>query len=339
MQPRYQIFVSSTFRDLTAERQAVLDAILGLNHFPAGMEVFPAANSTPWELITKIISESDYYVLIIGGRYGSVDENGVSYTEKEYDLAVKLKKPVLAFVHADPGKIAVEKSEEKLKAQRKLEKFRTKVKRHHIKPWNNAEDLKSNVIVGLVHLFNAFPADGWVKASGINNPELMTKLVKLQQRHDELQSENLVLKEKLSEAAPANIAQGNSVVSFELMISVESGARQIKCSTTWDEIFFGIAESLVNPCPEWMLERSLFGFLEEKISKQKEEWIQNKISRQSQIRSSKPFAIGVVRQFFVLNLVDSFHKSRGENREIYWHLTKEGKEKYFTHTAFHSAIT
>lgn len=65
-QPRYQVFVSSTFRDLQVERQCALDAILELNHFPAGMEIFPAADATPWELIERIIGDSDYYVLIIG---------------------------------------------------------------------------------------------------------------------------------------------------------------------------------------------------------------------------------------------------------------------------------
>jgi hypothetical protein len=79
MQPRYQIFVSSTFRDLREERQAALDAILELSHFPAGMEIFPAADATPWELIRAIIADLDYYVLIIGGKYGSTGPDGVSY--------------------------------------------------------------------------------------------------------------------------------------------------------------------------------------------------------------------------------------------------------------------
>ena len=71
-QPRYQIFVSSTFQDLEEERKAILNAILKLNQFPAGMEIFPAANDTAWELIKKVIEDSDYYVLVIGGRYGSM---------------------------------------------------------------------------------------------------------------------------------------------------------------------------------------------------------------------------------------------------------------------------
>lgn len=41
---RYQVFVSSTFRDLVPERQNVLQAILEVQAFPAGMELFASAN-------------------------------------------------------------------------------------------------------------------------------------------------------------------------------------------------------------------------------------------------------------------------------------------------------
>lgn len=77
MEKRYQIFISSTFRDLIDERQAVLKSILELDHMPAGMELFPATYDTAWDLIKDVIDASDYYVLIIGGRYGSLDGEGI----------------------------------------------------------------------------------------------------------------------------------------------------------------------------------------------------------------------------------------------------------------------
>lgn len=74
MDKRYQVFISSTFEDLKEERQAVSKAVLELNHMPAGMELFPASDDKAWQLIKEVIDASDYYVLIIGGRYGSLDE-------------------------------------------------------------------------------------------------------------------------------------------------------------------------------------------------------------------------------------------------------------------------
>jgi hypothetical protein len=84
MDNKYQIFVSSTYTDLIDERQETLKSILDLGHIPSGMEGFHAADEKQLSYIKKIIAECDYYVLILAGRYGSVDETGISYTEREY---------------------------------------------------------------------------------------------------------------------------------------------------------------------------------------------------------------------------------------------------------------
>jgi hypothetical protein len=101
MNKKYQVFISSTFTDLAQERQSAMRAVLDLGHIPSGMEIFTAADVEQFKYITKVIDECDYYVLIIGARYGSVDAAGVSFTEKEYDYAVGQKKTVLAFIHGD----------------------------------------------------------------------------------------------------------------------------------------------------------------------------------------------------------------------------------------------
>src|SRR5687767_10458335 len=88
MEKRYQVFVSSTFRDLVDERQEVMQALLELGCMPAGMELFPAASDDQWTLIKKVIDDSDYYIVIVGGRYGSLGPDGLSYTEMEYRYAL-----------------------------------------------------------------------------------------------------------------------------------------------------------------------------------------------------------------------------------------------------------
>ncbi len=74
MDKRYQVFVNSTYTDLMEERNEVMQALLELNCMPAGMELFPAANEDQWNWIKRVIDESDYYVVIVAGRYGSVSE-------------------------------------------------------------------------------------------------------------------------------------------------------------------------------------------------------------------------------------------------------------------------
>ena len=67
------------------------------------MELFPAEDSTAWDHIKREIDESDIYLLIISGRYGSVDDTGLSFTEREYRYALETGKSILAFVHSAPG--------------------------------------------------------------------------------------------------------------------------------------------------------------------------------------------------------------------------------------------
>lgn len=76
MNKRYQVFVSSTYQDLSDERMEVVKALLELDCIPCGMEYFPAANEDSWSYISKLIQECDYYVLIVGGRYGSLTKEG-----------------------------------------------------------------------------------------------------------------------------------------------------------------------------------------------------------------------------------------------------------------------
>ncbi|MBA8959633.1 hypothetical protein JOJ86_002925 [Rhodococcus percolatus] len=126
---RYQVFVSSTYTDLTEERAAVIQSILRMDHLPAGMEMFPSADEGQWDLIEQVIDKSDYYVVVVAGRYGSIiDAEGISYTEKEYDYAVKADIPVLGFVHNGPGNIVAKNTDMSSDAQELLEKFREKVK-------------------------------------------------------------------------------------------------------------------------------------------------------------------------------------------------------------------
>lgn len=54
MKKRYQIFVSSTYKDLIEERLIVKKAILEMKHFPAGMEEFPALDKPQIVFLIKL---------------------------------------------------------------------------------------------------------------------------------------------------------------------------------------------------------------------------------------------------------------------------------------------
>lgn len=124
MDKRYQVFVSSIYADLQEERQEVMQALLELDCIPAGMELFPAANEDQWTLIKNVIDDCDYYMVILAGRYGSIGPDGSSYTEMEYRYALETAKPVLGFVHRNPGSLQANRCEATDEGKGKLVTFR-----------------------------------------------------------------------------------------------------------------------------------------------------------------------------------------------------------------------
>src|SRR3954447_24507758 len=212
MEKRYQVFVSSTFTDLIEERRAVMQALLELKCIPAGMELFPASTDDQWTLIQRVIDDCDYYLVIVGGRYGSMDAQGISYTEKEYDYAVQQGKPVMGFVHGNPDDIPVRNTDRDPLAAAKLEAFRSKVQRRMCKLWHNADDLGGVVSRSCVNALSNHPAEGWVKARYAKTTEDLEKVNKM---HEEIR----ILKEEVSRLheidsrVPANLARGEDVVT------------------------------------------------------------------------------------------------------------------------------
>jgi len=189
MDKKYQVFVSSTYQDLVEERQAVSRSILDMGHIPAGMELFPAADVEQLAYIKKVIDECDYYILIIGGRYGSLGSDGISFTEQEYNYAIATKKPVLAFVHADAGSIAFAKSEPDPEKRSKLDAFIGRVMQGRIvQKWRDAADLRANAIVSLQRAFNEMPQVGWVRADTTSS-EIRQRILEYRERISDLEDQ------------------------------------------------------------------------------------------------------------------------------------------------------
>ncbi len=186
MQKRYQVFLSSTFRDLELERLEVMRALLELDCFPCGMEYFPASNDDQWSFIKELIDQCDYYVVVVAGRYGSVDAAGISFTEREYRYALEREIPVLGFVHADPGQIPQGKSELDPEGQKRLIEFRSLVQTRLCKEWATAAELGAVVSRSLTQLMRRAPRPGWVRADHLASPEAAEEIVRLRQINDQL---------------------------------------------------------------------------------------------------------------------------------------------------------
>ncbi|WP_218776852.1 DUF4062 domain-containing protein [Hydrogenophaga sp. IBVHS1] len=259
---RFQIFVSSTYLDLVEERQAVLKAILELDHMPAGMELFPATDDSAWILIKSVIDESDYYVLIVGRKYGSLHADGLGYTEKEYDYAYEQKKPVIALLHSDPGLIPRDKTDIDEAQWKRLEKFREKVRsRHTCQFWTSAHDLKASVIVSLTAMIKRHPAVGWVRADSVPTGARIEDVLLLKERVAELEVE-LSASRTLPSPETAGLAQGND--AHEIQVKVETSSHEwnpYPILYSWDDLFAHVAPALLNEASDGRLRSAISSYV------------------------------------------------------------------------------
>ncbi|MGP5372936.1 DUF4062 domain-containing protein [Psychrobacter alimentarius] len=205
MRKRLQVFISSTYIDLIEERQAAVGAVLKSGHIPAGMELFNASDKSQLEIIKRWIDESDVYMLILGGRYGSVEpESGISYTELEYDYALEIEKPLFAVV------INENALEEKIKKHgssvmevsnpSELKLFRAKVLNNMSSFFEDIKDIRLAVMESLPEIASTRELAGWISGNEIPDTKgLVDEIAKLNNDVKELTKQNSILSNKVGQ--------------------------------------------------------------------------------------------------------------------------------------------
>ncbi|MGW9531191.1 DUF4062 domain-containing protein, partial [Paenibacillus terrae] len=180
---------------MVEERQAAVTAVLNAGHIPAGMELFKSGDQSQKETIKRWINESDVYMLILGGRYGSIDtETEKSYTHWEYDYAGEQGKRRFAIV-VDENKLMEKAKENPSYLERenyaKYQEFKTQVLSNISKFYEDLKDIKLIVMESLKEYEDDKKLVGWIRSDAVKNQE------KLIEENNKLFKENSKLKESL----------------------------------------------------------------------------------------------------------------------------------------------
>lgn len=259
MKKKLQVFISSTFTDLIEERQAAVSAILKAGHIPAGMELFTAGDRSQMETITSWIDESDVYMLILGGRYGSVESTtNLSYTELEFDYAATQNKPMFSVVikeDALEGKIKkfgtsfLEKENPK-----ELGLFRKKVLCNISSFFEDTKDIKLCIHESLSDFSANKELKGWVSGGElIDTKPLFDEITKLS-------NDNNILREtiKTLESRPQHVPQASQAQSTDLSgleetltnikitVPASLSTSETEYETSLRDIFYNNKDSLIS---------------------------------------------------------------------------------------------
>ncbi|MFA5597591.1 MAG: DUF4062 domain-containing protein [Pusillimonas sp.] len=189
---KYQVFLSSTYSDLVDERESIIKAILELYHIPIGMEMFSAEDEDQWEIIRRTIEVSDYYVLVLGLRYGSKTSEGISFTQKEYEYALEKNIPILAFVMKDTVSLSKDKRDDDLS---EINKFRETVLTNSkmAQFWETKDQLIKSVSISLMKQIIQKPGIGWIRGDKVRAEEALSKELTV------LSKENRELRERVAD--------------------------------------------------------------------------------------------------------------------------------------------
>ncbi len=316
MEKKYQIFISSTYDDLKEERDQTIKAILEMGHIPVGMEMFSAGDEEQWQLIAHQIEETDYYVVLVGHRYGSETKDGVSFTEKEYDYAIQNGVPALGFIIDENTKWPPNKMEKQELKKEKLEKFKRKVKTKMVQFWSSKDDLHYKISISLLKAINRQPRIGWSRADLVVGVDITKELTRLSEENSRLRAENNRL---IGPAEPPDeVKKTIQILNLNerslLVRETKDWEGAIECKASLLEIFLAGALNMIDENSSAEFARNVALGLNG--SEYYKEWPigKNRISE-------------IIADFVALDLIEPSKKSsKVRENNSYWSLTELGSQ-------------
>lgn len=260
--------------------------------------------------------------------YGSVDSDGIGYTEKEYQYALSKDKPIISFLHNNPEDLPKRDTERSVTGQKKFEAFRKLAQKKMCKYWKTPEELGSVVSRGLIKLQKRHPGIGWVRGNLIPSQEVSLEILELKNKIESLEEE-LELARTRAPLGTEGLSKGAEKFTIRFCVSSEKDSQSFmwksEIGVTWDDIFYHISPMMINESADYMLKKYLEELIEslaiDKLKKGKE--TKGHIFYSYKIDDDDYMTIKV--QLRALGLINKSDRNRSvKDKETYWTLTPYG---------------
>ncbi|MDA3558253.1 DUF4062 domain-containing protein [Acinetobacter sp. AOR15_HL] len=242
---RYQIFISTSGRDMQPERMVLSQTLVGMGFFAWGLEHRTPLTTT---LARRQIDECDYVILLLGSQYGEQAISGVSYLSLEYEYALSQAKPIIVFMHEQPENREIDLQETHPQLKDKFLAFRKKLlhEAEHIFYFKTPRELELAVRLNIPLMIEQYGGQGWVPAHQAQQLQdeiklLRSKILQLEQRLTEPSTQ-------LNEVAPQDI------FAFEYQIQAfqDGNFKELKRQRqmTWSQLLSVLAKRFETAMPE-----------------------------------------------------------------------------------------
>lgn len=325
---RYQVFISSTYADLQEERGVLTQVLPTLGCMPCGLDLNPVG-AAAWTSLKKLIDESDYYLLLLGSRYGSLSPSGISYTHMEYVYASTKQKPILVLMHDSPDTRPAAFQEKTPEGRRQFSDFRQLLAKGMVAGWSDNRSLEAAARRYLPQLIKAKPAVGWVRATGLGSPEQAREIDRLKLRVTELEQEReQMLVQQGSGLGP--LAQGNDLFDLQYRCKAYAAGNcediPVRSKLSWNNIFASFGPHLSQPQHEDFMSARIAERLQE-IALKDIQVTRPKTHAVTDI-SLAPLTFNTIKtQFRTLGLIRRVPR---DDSRTWWQLTAAGEQQLTT---------
>ncbi len=276
---RYHVFISSSGADMQPERSVLAQTLASLGFFSWGLE---ARTPLTTAFARRQIDDCDYFVLLLGSRYGDLSASGVSYVHLEYIYAITKQKPVLVILHESPETRAAELQETFKEGQRKFEDFRRQLQRERdtVVTFREPKELEVILRHAMPQLTQRYPALGWVRPSDAPMKALQLENDKLKEKVAHLTNlgKNRVTTplKTSSKHAPqiidgdtsqldVPVVSGEEIMAFDYRVHAyqDGNFRELRPrrKMTWNEILLAVGLGFRPAAPEETFARLLNDYL------------------------------------------------------------------------------
>ena len=163
---RYQVFITTSGKEMQPERMVVTQTLIGMGFFSWGLEQRTPLSTA---FARRQIDDCDYVLLLLGSQYGEQSVSGVGYMHLEYIYAVTKQKPIIVFMHDAPETRQNDLQDQTTALKDKFKEFRHQLQKEveQVVTYKTLRDLELAVRSYMPQMLERYPVVGWVRPQNL----------------------------------------------------------------------------------------------------------------------------------------------------------------------------
>ncbi len=324
---RYHVFISTTEADMHAERVVLSQTLVSQGFFSWGLEQRTPLTTA---FARRQIDDCDYFILMLGSRYGELSASGVSYMHLEYIYAVTKQKPILVLMYEAPETRSEQFQDKTPEGKVKFLDFRRQLQRERdtVMTFRDLRDLEIAIRHTMPQFLSRYPAQGWIRPNQQLVQQLQDENEQLRQKVIQLEQQQPKTHSTLQRPTELSQVQGHEEIIFDYKVHAyqDGNFRELRPQRqmSWNDLLMVIGPGFSPAMPEDSFAKILNDYLNS--------------TALSEVRDVMPRAHAVARcqvNIRALHMIKTQFKNnawivpvgRDDRQRILWELSASGERQ------------